>query len=231
MASNEIRIESPDGDGIKREYSALVARANTIIVTDVETHAVAKEGMKELKGATKKIHERLDPIVSTANGLHKSLTRLLADVLAPIDAAYRVLDGRAQDYESAERAKAEAKGRELQEQARKAEEERQLMDAIAAEESGDRKQAEAILAETPSVPVVTVTPALAKVSGESSRTNWKAEVFDKAALIKYVAAHAEWIGLLDANGPGLTALARSQRAALAIPGVRAVTEQVRSFRS
>lgn len=228
---SEIRIESPDGDGIKKEYTPLVERVSAIIVRDEPTHRLALEGMRELKSGEKKIRERLDPIIDSAHRAHKGLTKLRADLLGPIDSAYRVLDGRAQDYERAERAKAEARARELAEQARKAEEERQLLDAIAAEEAGDTTAANAILAERPTVPVVVVQPAVATLPGTSLRTQYRAEVTDLLSLVKYVAINREWVQLLEPAMPALNALARSQREALRIPGVRVIAEQIRSMRT
>jgi len=115
--------------------------------------------------------------------------------------------------------------------ARQREEERQILDAISADESGDKATAAAILEEQRALPVIVVAPALAKVSGVSTRTDWRAEVVDKLALIRYVAAHPEWTNLLEANEPALSGLARSQRSALAIPGVRAIEVQGRSVRA
>ena len=81
------------------------------------------------------------------------------------------------------------------------------------------------------MPVIFVAPALATIAGVWTRPNWRAEVNDKLALIRYVATHPEWVHLVDANESALNGLAKSQREALAIPGVRAVEEQVRSIRS
>jgi hypothetical protein len=104
------------------------------------------------------------------------------------------------------------------------------MDAIEAEAEGDSAAAEAILAEPVSAPIVTVAPQVAKVDGVSSTTRWSAEVMDLMMLVRYVAAHPEWVSLLEANMPNLNRLAISQHEALSIPGVRAVKTTVRSMR-
>ena len=228
---SEYRIEKPEAEKIQETYLPIVSSARALCVTDQVSHGAALTWMKELKGAEKKVRERLDPLIASANAAHKGLTKLRSDLLRPIEQAASILDGRCQEYERVEREKALAEARRLEDEARKREEERQLLDAIHAEESGDSETAAAIMAEKPVVPVVVVAPAVAKVDGVSSRTNWRAEVHDKLALVRYVATHPEWINLLEPNESSLNGLAKSQRDALAIPGVRAVAEQVRSIRA
>jgi len=118
----------------------------------------------------------------------------------------------------------------LEAEARKAEEDRLLAEATAAQDAGDTEQAQAIIDQPIMVPVVTVAPAVARVEGVGQQTRWAAEVTDKLALIKYVALHPEWVGLLDANEPNLNRLAVSQREAMRIPGVRAVSRTIRMVR-
>ena len=227
---NEIKLEQPDSDEIKRDYEIVVARCATLAVVDRATHEGALLEMKALRGAEKKVKERLDPIIKSANDAHKGLTKLRADLLRPIEQVFAVVDGRCKTFEATERAKAEAEQRRLQDEARVREEERQLLDAIAAEESGDQAQAAAILEEKPTVPVVYVAPVLAKVTGVSSTEHWSAEVYDFPALVQHVASHLELIFVVEAAMPQLNVLARSQRKALAIPGVRAVSTQGRNVR-
>ena len=81
------------------------------------------------------------------------------------------------------------------------------------------------------MPIVHVAPAVAKVEGVATTTRWRAEVTDLHALVRYVAEHKEWIGLIEAVMPALNSMARSQREALAIPGVVAVKETSLAVRS
>ena len=224
-------IESPEAEQIEKASLPVVVAARAMTVVDAPTHGLALMQMKNLKGAEKKVHERLDPLVAAANIAHKGLTKLLADLLRPLKDASAILEGRCQEYERVERERALAETQRLMADARQREEERQILDAISADESGDKATAAAILEEQRALPVIVVAPALAKVSGVSTRTDWRAEVVDKLALIRYVAAHPEWTNLLEANEPALSGLARSQRSALAIPGVRAIEVQGRSVRA
>lgn len=228
---SDYRIEKPEASKIEEAYLPIVQAAQSLIVIDQMSHGTALEQMKQLRGAEKKVRERLDPLIASANAAHKGLTKLRADLLRPIERSVSILDGRCQEYERAERERALAEARRLEEEARKREEERQILDAIAAEQTGDKVTAAAILDEKPVVPVIFVAPALATIAGVWTRPNWRAEVNDKLALIRYVATHPEWVHLVDANESALNGLAKSQREALAIPGVCAVEEQVRSIRS
>jgi len=84
--------------------------------------------------------------------------------------------------------------------------------------------------EPVAAPVIHVAPQVAQVEGVSSMTRWSAEVTDLMELVKYVAAHPEWLSLLEPAMPNLNRLAVAQRQALSIPGVRAISRTVRATR-
>jgi len=68
------------------------------------------------------------------------------------------------------------------------------------------------------------------VSGISSRENWSAQVTDKAALVKAAAENPAYLAYLEPDMKSLNALARAQKNALAIPGVKAVNQAGLSVR-
>ena len=230
MATEMIQIEKPSPPALVAELSPLVKAAQAFEVVDVETNTTALQRLRVLRDGEKRIADYFEPARKAADAAKKEILAARDGLIAPIAAARSIYDQKAGAYEQEERRKAEDEQRRLQAQARKEEEERALLAAIEAEESGDAAQAEAILAEPVSVPVVSVAPQVAKVEGVSSRTAWSAEVHDVEALIKYVAAHPEWSSLLEPCMPNLNRLAVAQREALAIPGVRAVSRTVRSTR-
>ena len=80
-------------------------------------------------------------------------------------------------------------------------------------------------------PVVQVKAEVAKVSGVITTKRWKAEVVNVEALIKFVAKNPKWAHLLKPDTAALNALARSQKAAMEIPGVLAVSEESKSVRT
>jgi hypothetical protein len=59
-----------------------------------------------------------------------------------------------------------------------------------------------------------------RVAGVSFRENWRAEVVDKLALVKAIAARPELVNLVDPNLNALNHLARAHKNALELPGVR-----------
>lgn len=245
MASELITIERPDVAAIKAEYSPLVARANDFAVATVEDHEAGQVYLGQLRAAEKAICDKLDPIVKAAHSAHKMLTTLKNEAIAPLTLARGVIGRKLDAYEAEQRRIAEEKQRAAEAEARRLAEEKALQDAIMAEEAaqaaaeaGDDEAAEQMQAEAAAIldepvlaPVVHIAPEVAKVNGVSSRQNWKAEVVDEMALIRHVAAHPEWAHLLSPNMVALNGLARSQRDALRIPGVRAVAETVRSVRT
>lgn len=229
-SSNVIQIERPGPPAVVRELSPVVAEAKAFQVVDVESHALALERIKTLRNGERAISEYFEPARKSADQAKKEILSARDGLIAPFSEARMAYDRKAQEYEFEERRKAEEKERELQEKARKQEEERKLREAIEAEQSGDQATAEAIMQEPVTVPAVRVAPSVAQVQGVSSRTTWSAEVHDLPALVRYVAAHPEWIYLLEPSMPNLNRLATSQHEAMNIPGVRAVSQTVRSTR-
>lgn len=225
-----IQIEKPAPPAIVAELSPLVAAARAFRVVDVETHAAALERIKRLRSGEKGIEEHFARAKKSASDAHKEIVAAVSALLGPIAEARRIYDNSAGAYEQEERRKAEEEQHRLQEKARLEEEERQLAAAQEAQDRGDTDGAESIISEPVSAPLITVAPQVAKVEGVSNRTTWSAEVTDFERLVVYVAAHPEWLSLLDANLPNLNRLAVAQRQALAIPGVRAISKTVRATR-
>lgn len=228
---NVIHIQKPGPPAIVEQLKPIVKQAMAFAVVDVATHEVALERVKTLRQAKKQIAEWFEPTRKAIQIAHKENLALRDGFIAPIDDACTAYDNSAGGFEREEERKAEDEQRRLQAEATRQEEERRRMDAIDAEERGDTAEAAAIMEEPIEAPVVIVAPQVAKVAGVSTRKTWGAEVHDLLELVKYVAAHPEWINLVEANGPALNKLAQSQHEALRIPGVRAVSTSTRATRS
>lgn len=105
-----------------------------------------------------------------------------------------------------------------------ADQERILEQAQALETAAEsaKESAEMVVAR----PVFTVA---AKAAGTSTRKVWKAEVTDKLALIRHIAAGAdqfpELLALIDINDSRLNARAKAMEQHLSLPGVRAYEER------
>lgn len=229
-----VTIEKPSPPSLVNELSGVVKAAQDFTVDNMQAHAIALERSGVLRKGEKAITDYYEPTRKKFDEAKKELLRARDGMIAPFAAARRVYDGKAQQYEQEERRKAEERERELREKARKEEEDRQLMAAIEAEESGDTEAAEQILDEKVDTPAVTVAPQVARVSGVSSRTVWKAEVFDVNVCLRHMLDDPGWAATLEKIVPvletALRPLATAQHEAMSIPGARAVSEQVRSYR-
>jgi hypothetical protein len=225
-----IQIEKPAPPAIVAELHPVVIAARAFKVIDIETHAAALERIKRLRAGEKGIEDHFARSKKAASDAHKEIVAAVNALIGPIAEARRIYDAGAAAYEQEERRKADEEQRRLQEKARREEEERQLAAAQEAQDRGDTAEAEAIVSEQVSAPVITVQPQVAKVEGVSNRTTWSAEVHDLHELVKYVATHPEWISLLEPAMPNLNRLAVAQQKNLAIPGVRAVSKTVRATR-
>lgn len=81
----------------------------------------------------------------------------------------------------------------------------------------------AATAQVMTAPVVEVS--VAKVSGISQRSVWKAECTDKAALIAYIAANPAFLNLVEVNASALNQMAKAMKDTMQIPGIRAFEEK------
>jgi len=233
----EIIIATPDSDSVAASHLPIIRSAQALIVSNQEQNRTALLAIKDLTVAERGVSTMFAEPKKAANAAHKSICALETKLLAPLTEAKRIVSGKCDTYERAERQKAEEEQKRLEVIARKQEADRLAKEAARQEERGDKTlaaetldKAVAVETGTAPAPVVTVAPAVAKVEGVSSRTIWSASVVDKVALIKYVAEHPEWASLLDPNVSALNGLARTQKDGLAIPGVKAVSETSRAMR-
>lgn len=226
----EIVIAQPNADEIRAAHSELVSRADSIEIKTFEDHKCAFVYIVQLAKAKKAVTDKLNPIIGHAHKAYKSLTALRNELVKPIDTARGVTIGKLDEYEAEQNRIAAIEQRKAEEVARKAEEERLIQEALAAEEAGDMELAEEIINEPTMAPIVSLPARVAKVQGVGSQERWSAEIIDLLALVTYVSDHPEWITLLNPHMPALNALARSQRGAMRIPGVRATPNTVRTVR-
>ena len=223
--SNAITIQPPETTELQTSGNDMATQARSIVVSNVDEHREALHFVQDVVALKRSINERFDPVKKAAHSAHKAVCAMERELTDPLDAARSLVTRKVADYEVAERRRAEEEARARAEEARKAEEERQLADAIAAEEMGDIAEAEAIIDEVIEAPVVMPQVQVAKVSGVSMRSTWRADVTDPMALIRYVAEHPESFDLLTPNVSALNAMARRQKGQMAIPGVQAVEER------
>jgi hypothetical protein len=248
-----ITIQKPNPPEVVARMAPIVEAARAFIVSDAGSHEIALQRFKECRAAEKAIEEYFEPSRKAADAAKREILAARDGLVGPVAEARSLYDRAAKQFERDEQQRADEERRRLQEQARKDEEERQLLSAIEAEESGDVGTAEAILAAPVEPAAVTVAPRLASVDGVSSRETWSAVLHwsqcsivgctndehrsqGALELVRYVGSHPEWLSLLEIgrlidSHPNLNRVAVSQRGALRIPGVRAVSTKGRAART
>jgi len=215
----------PAEKALARQAASWPDRARALRVVDQPTYEQASEHLIGIKGLRASIEETFGPIIAKAHAAHKEAVAQRKKVEAPLEEAECILKKGISGY--------------LAEQERlRREEERRLREAVelqaAAEleqriEEAERSGApvaeiNAMIEQPLVVPAPVAPPRVQRVEGISMRETWRAEVVDKAALIRAAAVRPDLHALLEVNVPALNGMARALKSAMSIPGVRAVCE-------
>lgn len=89
----------------------------------------------------------------------------------------------------------------------------------------------ATLQTTATLVTAPTVAAPVRTAGVSTRKVWKAEVNDKLALVRFVAAHPEYVDLLDANMPAINKIALALKANCPLAGVHVFEDDVIAARA
>lgn len=219
-----VKVNPPDVSQLSQAMSPLVERAKLLVVDSRDTHEMALITARDLKNGARAILDHFEPTRKALDTAKKALLEARDSLKNPVEAAAIVLHGKAFTWEQEKAREARMEQAALEEQARKREEEKQLLDAIQAEEQGNPAEAEAILAEPVATPMITVKPDVAKVEGVAQQERWRAEVTNLFELICHVATHPEFISYLEPAMPALNGQARSLKGNMKIPGVKTVRD-------
>lgn len=201
----------------QQEAVSLADTARALVVNTVGEAEKASEVLSLVVDSRKRIEDWFKPLVDSAHRAHKALTTRRSEILAKFAEPELLIRGKLSAYQREQdriRREAEAAAAAA---ARKAAEEAQLQQALAAEQSGDAEQAERILDAEP-VPIVQPVelPEPAKLSGVSFVPVWKFEVTDFVALPnEYKAVDSAKLGKV----------VKALGSATNIPGVRVWPEQ------
>ena len=220
---SETVLIQPDIAPIEAELAPVVAQAQGIVIRDTATHALGQAYVQEVSRREKFVKELFADSKAKAFAAHRAITALESKLLAPLEAARKLINGRLDIYEAEAKRQADAERARLEAKARKDEEDRKLMDAVAAQEAGDEQGAAEIMSAPTPVPVIHVAPAIAKVEGVGTRVNYGARVVDVNKLILWVAdeiraGRSDRACYLEANVSNLRRHAVSVREAFSIPG-------------
>jgi len=206
----------------------LISRAEQIEVANPENAKVAGAMLTSLAGRRKAIEEERFKITRPLDEAKKRAMEWFKPAIEKLQTAEAIVRRKLTGFleeEERQRKAAEAKAAEA---ARK-EAERLAKRAETAEAKGKVEEA-AVLRELADAPAPVIAAPATRVSGISSRENWSAQVTDKAALVKAAAENPAYLAYLEPDMKSLNALARAQKNALAIPGVKAVNQAGLSVR-
>ena len=220
-----VAIGRPDPAIIDSADRFLVsAQASYAVITTPDEYEAAALDLQSIKTAQKTLEAQRTKVTVPLNQVVKAVNELFKKPAEALEKAERIIKGAITTYQIAEERKRREQEAAAAEAARK-EQEKLLAQADKAAAKGKTEQADALRTTAASIPQnVEIASAVPKVGGIAMRGTWKAVVKDKAALVSYCAGHPEWLHLLDVNEQALNGLARSQKSALALPGVEAREE-------
>ena len=153
-------------------------RAKSIIIKSNDDFVKAGEILTAIKSLRKEIDATFDPIITKAHEAHKEAIAQKKKVDAPLVEAEGIIKPRMAAWNAEQERLRREEEERLREIARKEEEERRLKEAIAAEQSGNKDEAEAILETPVQAPPVVVPKTTPKVAGVSFTKQWKFRITD-----------------------------------------------------
>lgn len=235
MEATALRLV-PQEEEVGREVVSIETQAKELKVVDPVSYVAAGELWKSIKGIRKKIADTFDPIIKKAHEVHKEAVARKKEHDAPLDVAERIVKRAMSAYDEEQERIRKAEQERLAEIARKEEEDRQLADAIAAEEAAKEagatedeaaQVAEAVMEQPVSVAPVVIPKATPKLQGGPVyREVWAAEVTDIKALCRAVADGKASTECVMANMPTLNRMATALKSTMNVPGVRAYSRRV-----
>lgn len=227
--SETIVVGAPAPD-LLTKCEGMLQLAKGYSITCPEMREAASEDLKRVKALYKDVEQQRKDITNPLDIAKKRVMDLFRGPLQFLESAEATLKRACiayDDEQERQRRNAEA------EAARKADQERQRLAKLAeAERQAGNAEAAHVIAEAATmvapIPVVSEKP---KISGESTRDTWHAEVEDLVALAKAVAEGKVSPENLLPNMPVLNQQARALKQSLAIPGVKSVCERVLAARA
>jgi hypothetical protein len=185
-----------------------------MVVQCHEDYDDAASFLKACGDLKKEINATMQPIVADAHRAHKTAKSKQKELLAPVEAAVKVIGRKMGDYQAQCERQRKAEEAMLLAQAKKEQEESALEFAEALEEGGNGDVANAMLENIPDIQVRAESFA-PRVSGTVTRTTWLFEIVDASMLpLEYMMPDEK----------AIRAMVKAKKGDTAIPGVRAYSE-------
>ena len=222
--ANELAAERANEASI-----SLMAKAEGFEITEPAEFEASGELLREIKAKQKEVGDTRTAITRPMDEAKRRVMELFAPVSQRLISAEQKIKAAMLEFTTAEQRRQRDEQAKLD---RLAKIERDRLDrrAETARETGKEEKAE-VLEETAAAVHAPLAAPKTKAAGVHTRTTWKAEVTDKAALIKAAAEDPQIARYILVDMRNLNALARAMKADLSIPGVRAVSEETVSARA
>ncbi len=167
---------------IESQVLAIPEQAQVMVIDSKESMIIADQIKKTIKELIKCVDNTFKPLADKAFAAHRAITSKWKETKDPLVNADVLITTKAKAYlkkVEEERLMEEIRLRDI---ARRAEEERRLIEAIELEKEGDTLGADEIINE----PILIITPTvkmdIPKVDQRMYRTIWKWKVVDKAKI-------------------------------------------------
>jgi hypothetical protein len=212
------------------QASDMLQIAKSYEVTCSEMRESASDDLKRVKALAKDLDEQRKRITRPLDEAKSRVMELFRAPLSYLEQAEAALKRACLTWDK-EQDRLQRQ-REIEAQ-RKADEERKRLAAAAEKEkaAGNTETAHAINQAAQFVTPIPVQREQPKIAGEQHREVWRAELLDLVELARAVADGKASPENLLPNMPVLNSQARALKGSLAIPGVRAVSEQVLASRA
>lgn len=216
-------------DEREKEVVALRDQSNGILAWAgglvVQTKADADQAMlrlSEIKGVRKKWCDYWKPLKDAAKAAHSAICGKENEGTAIMDQAESAVKSKVLSWQQVERAKAEEAQRKAQAEADEAaRRERESLEKEAAKlKTPELKQERMEAAAAVVAPVISVQAPVAAAAGTSTRSTWKADVVDMAALIAAAIPGSVAASLLAFDQKAADAFARATKGKTPVAGVK-----------
>jgi len=167
---------------LAQEITTIHTAAASIIVKDNASYAYAGDMLVAIKKVKKNIEEYFRPLKAAAYAAWKQICNRETEEIEKLTPAINHLNSQMTAYNIEQEKIRKAEEERLRREAQKAEEEARLQAAIEAEKTGQKEEAEAILAEPVFVPPPIVEKTVPKQAGLAMTTTWEAKIINEKLI-------------------------------------------------
>jgi hypothetical protein len=203
---------------VRQELIPVIRAARDMVVVDELSYQQAMALASECGRRSKKVEAEFAEAKEKTHAAWKAVTTLIASFTKPLDEARSMLNKKGTRWYDAEMARRKAEAERVRKEKEKADEDERLQLAEELAKNGNTKLADAVLEETTYVaPEPVEVPAAA---GSTRVAKWTFEVTDIMALLRAIVDGKEQASLVQLNTVLLGQMARQQKEAAKVTGIR-----------